>query len=339
MGQFISDFEQGKAGIAYRGEANDVWHRLGASRKNDQTTKEEWLRDAGLDFVALKAPAKYVFNGEFRTADDLCFNVHSKTGRVLGRQAVTDVYQAVQPLECYEFFQQFIGVDDRFALDVLGNFKGGSIVWGSALFRDALTIAGEPHVMRLMLSTTFDSSAATRAQAHVTRPVCDNTIAMAHAESDGAVVSVRHNTRFNRETVAKQLAGLVTSTNRYKVMGDAMATVMLSKQQVSEMFKTLLEIPFDAKETDISTRKANQFRALSTAFGVTRRERNLPNDAPIDAWTMLQAITRYVDHDRVSINGDNGEKQFLSANFGSGDSLKGKAMALLVPLIKDKIAA
>ena len=336
MGIFTSDFSQGRAGIAYRGEANDVWHRLGASKKNDQTTRADWLRDAGLDWQAVKAPAFHRFNGEYRQADDLCFMVRGDTGAVLGRQVVTDVYQAVQPVEAYDFYDAFTGVDDRFKLDVLGNFKGGSIVWGAALFRDELEIAGEPHVMRLMFTTTFDGSGATRAQACVTRPVCDNTIAMARTEADGAVVSVRHNTPFRRDRVQAQLSKLVAAATRYKAMGDAMQSVIMSKEDVSKLFKTLLEIPFEAKADDISTRKMNQFRALSTAFNTTQRERN---SAEINAWTALQAVTRYVDHDRVSINGDRGEKQFLSANFGSGDAMKGHAMALIMPLIKDKIAA
>jgi phage/plasmid-like protein (TIGR03299 family) len=336
MGIFASDFSQNRAGIAYRGEANDVWHRLGASRKNDQTTREEWLRDAGLNWHAVKAPVRYDFNGSLRTADDLCLMIRHDTGAVLGRQVVTDVYQAVQPSESYDFQDQFCGIDERFKHDVMGCFKGGSIVWGSALYRDELTIANEPHIMRLLFSTTFDGSGATRVQSCVTRPLCDNMIAMAHTEHSGAVISVRHNTPFNRERVGKQLAGLVAATTRYKAMGDAMQSVIMSKEDVSKLFKTLLEIPFEAKADDISTRKMNQFRALSTAFTTTQRERN---SVEIDAWTALQAVTRYVDHDRVSINGDRGEKQFLSANFGSGDAMKGHAMALLMPMIKDKIAA
>jgi hypothetical protein len=50
----------------------------------------------------------------------------------------------------------------------------------------------------------------------------------------------------------------------------------------------------------------------------------------------LQAITRYVDHDRAAQGGQVG--QFASAQFGSGDALKGKALNLLVPLVKDKVA-
>jgi hypothetical protein len=46
----------------------------------------------------------------------------------------------------------------------------------------------------------------------------------------------------------------------------------------------------------------------------------------------LQAITRYVDHDR---NNDDTEGRL----FGSGAALKDKALGLLLPMIADKVAA
>jgi hypothetical protein len=46
-------------------------------------------------------------------------------------------------------------------------------------------------------------------------------------------------------------------------------------------------------------------------------------------------VTRYVDHDRVIAKGD--EAKFASSQFGSGAAMKGKAMALLMPRIADKV--
>ena len=52
-------------------------------------------------------------------------------------------------------------------------------------------------------------------------------------------------------------------------------------------------------------------------------------------------MTRYVDHDRSTRRGSGidteDEARFASANFGSGDALKGKALAFLMPRIKDKV--
>jgi phage/plasmid-like protein (TIGR03299 family) len=339
MGQFVQDYDNGRANLAFTGNRNDVWHRLGTEMQPGMSM-QDWITASGNDFTAVKSPAFYqAADGSMQPAADLVFVTRQDNGALLGRSSVTDGYVAHQPHEFFEFLQQYISVDDRFRMDVAGNFKGGAIIWAGAVWREQVSIAGDRHTARLLASTSFDATQATRVQMCITRAVCDNTLGMAHTEHAGAVVSVRHSTRFNRERVGRELAGLAQSVARYKQIGDAMASVHMAKEDVSAFFKQVLDIAPAAKPDDISTRKMNQFRALTNAFAVTRRERNAENGDPIDVWTALQAVTRYIDHDRVSINGDNGEKQFLSANFGSGDALKATAMQLLMPRIKDKIAA
>jgi phage/plasmid-like protein (TIGR03299 family) len=338
MGQFQSDFEAGKANIAYTGSRNSVWHRLGHEMA-DGMSRADWQKAGGNDFQVMKVAAEYAWNGDYKRADDLCFIVRQDNGRLLGRSSVTDRYVPCQPDELYNFMFQYIDVDPRFAMDVTGNFGGGSTIWAAAVWNEGLTVAGDSHVARLFMSTTFDGSGATRCDMRITRPVCDNTIAAGQGENKGAIVTTRHNTRFDAKRAGEELATLAKSVARYKKIGDAMAAVHMSADEVKNFFRDILDIPHDAKESDVSTRKLNQSRALRDAFHTTRRERNAKNGDPIDVWTVLQSLTRYVDHDRISINGDGGEKQFLSANFGSGDQLKTKAMGLLLPRVRDLIAA
>ena len=55
-------------------------------------------------------------------------------------------------------------------------------------------------------------------------------------------------------------------------------------------------------------------------------------------WAALNAVTRWVDHNRTNETLENGvEKAFLAAQFGSGSQIKAKAMGLLIPRIKDKV--
>lgn len=332
------DMTNGRANIAFLGSKNDVWHKLGHEMK-DGMSMDDWRKAAGLDWQAIKEQGHYYFNGQLRDAGDRSFMIRSDNGNQLGDQVVSDVYQAVQPAEVLEWFEQYISVDDRFKLDVAGSLKGGSIIWATAIFRDPLTVAGDLHSARVLMSTTFDASQATRNQMTTTRVVCNNTIRVAWADRHGAIVTTRHNTKFDAKKVAEELAQLAQSVKRFKEIGDAMAGVYMSQAEVSAFFKAALDIDPAAKQEEISSRKFNQFKALTQAFKTTRRERSAAEGSPIDVWTALQAITRYVDHDRVSINGDGGEKQFLSAQFGSGDNLKGKAMELLMPRIAEKVAA
>jgi phage/plasmid-like protein (TIGR03299 family) len=339
MGQFLGDFEAGRAGFAFTGDRGSLWHRVGTQMQPGMT-REEWRKASGNDFEVVASPAYYYdHTNTLRQADDLRFITRRDNGRLLGRASVTDRYVPCQPEELDNFMWQYIEADERFAMDVQGNFGGGSTIWAAAVWNEGVEIAGDKHIARLFMSTSFDGSSSTRVDMRITRPVCDNTIAAGQGENRGAIITTRHNTKFDPKRAGEELAKLAQGVAQYKKIGDAMARVHMSSEEVKNFFRDILDIPHTAKEDDVSTRKLNQARALRNAFSTSRRERNASNGDPIDVWTVLQSLTRYVDHDRVSINGDNGEKQFVSANFGSGDALKSKAMGLLLPRVRELIAA
>jgi hypothetical protein len=119
-------------------------------------------------------------------------------------------------------------------------------------------------------------------------------------------------------------------------MAEAMIAADMSAEQVSQFFKQCLDIPFDAKQADLSTRKMNQFQALRNAYSATVQE----GTKPLSQWAALNAITRYVDHDKTTRGSDNkDEARVLSANFGSGAALKAKAVALLMPDLSKMLVA
>jgi phage/plasmid-like protein (TIGR03299 family) len=338
------DSSNDRANIAYLGSRKDVWHHHGQEMLAGQATAE-WRKQAGLEFSAILAPVFANLNGpDFAhiSADKRIVEIGNKraivrndTGAVLG--FASDGYQPHQPSEVLDWFDRYISVDDRFQLDVAGSLKGGAIIWATAKFNGEHSVAGEKHTARVLMSTTFDATRATINKMTETRVVCNNTLDTALA--DGlSCIRTTHRSKFDAARVGKELAALAQGVANYKQIGDALAQTELAKEQVSEFFKTLLDIPFDQIKADTSTRKLNQFAALNQAYRTTVAERggNFDKDRP-DAWTALQAITRYVDHDR-SARGDNeSEARFASAQFGTGNVMKGQAMQLLLPRIKDKV--
>jgi phage/plasmid-like protein (TIGR03299 family) len=331
------DMSNGRANMAFLGDRADIWHRLGQGMLPGQSI-QEWSKAAGLDWTAIKVPALAMLAGpqwdhiepakRFMEVEGQRHVVRSDTGRPLGY--VSDQYQPVQPVEVLEWFQQYIGVDDRFALDVAGSLKNGEIIWATASFRDSLNIVGEEHKARLLMTTTFDGSGATINKATMTRVVCNNTLDAALSDKK-ATIRTRHNTKFNADRVGRELATIAAGFEHYKAMAEGMVAVQQSQADVSNFFKAMLDIPFDAKQDDISGRKMNQFRALGLAYKETVMEGTQAGTA----WTALNAITRWIDHDRSTRGGDNKiEAQVLSANFGSGAQLKAKAVELLMPAIR-----
>lgn len=332
------DSSNGRDNIAYLGSRNDVWHRLGQEMKPGQSI-EEWAKQAGLDWSAIKVPAIIALEGaqfehiapekRFLPSPDKKFIVRSDTGAALG--LASDQYQPHQPAEVLDWFQRYISVDDRFKLDVAGSLKGGAIIWATALFNGGFDVGGDKHTARVLMTTTFDATGATINKATTTRVVCNNTLDAALADKR-AVVRTTHRSKFDAARVGKELAQLAQGFASYKAVGDALAQNEMSKEDVSAFFKNILDIPFDAKKDDISTRKLNQFDALNQAYRTTAAEGSTGS-----AWAALQAITRYVDHDR-SARGDNeAQARFASAQFGSGANLKAKAMELLTPRVADKV--
>lgn len=334
------DMSNGRANIAFLGSREDVWHRLGQEMTPGMDIPA-WAKAAGLDWTAVKVPALAMLAGpawdhiepakRFMEVEGQRHVVRSDNGRPLGY--VSDQYQPVQPVEVLEWFQQYIGVDDRFALDVAGSLKNGEIIWATASFRDSLNIVGEEHKARLLMTTTFDGSGATINKATMTRVVCNNTLDAALADKK-AIIRTRHSTKFNAERVGKELATIAAGFEHYKEMAEGMVAIQQSAADVSNFFKAMLDIPFDAKQDDISGRKMNQFRALGDAYKATVAEGTQIGTA----WTALNSITRWVDHDRSTRGGVNQEEaRVLSANFGSGSALKAKAVGLLMPDMRQPV--
>lgn len=331
------DMTNGRANMAFLGNRGDIWHRLGQQMESGMSIPA-WAAAAGLDWQAVKVTAIAALSGpgfdhlpadsRMRVVEDRNFIVRSDNGQPLGY--VSDGYQPVQPAEVLEWFQQYIAVDERFQLDVAGSLKKGEIIWATASFRDSLSIVGEEHKARLLMTTTFDGSGATINKATMTRVVCNNTLDAALSDRS-ATIRTRHNTRFNKDRVARELATIAAGFTHYKAMAEAMVQIKQAETDVSSFFKGILDIPFDAKREDVSSRKMNQFAELSAAYVATVKEGTQPGTT----WTALNAITRWVDHDRGTRGGASvDESRVLSANFGSGAAIKARAVELLLPNFK-----
>lgn len=335
------DTSTGKASIAFRGDRKDIWHRMGQEHV-DGWTVGDWAKNAGLDWEAIKVPAiadLTMLDSSPRILETLCrvegdrYIVRSDNGHVLGH--CSDRYQPVQPKDVLDWFERYCAVDPRFQLDVAGALKQGEIIWATATFKpngSEIQVAGDDHKARLLMTTTFDGTGSTINRATMTRVVCNNTLDAALADRQKSIVRTRHSTKFDPARVGAELATIAKGFTAYAAMGEAMAGHAMMGVEVSRLFKHVLEIPFDAETKDVSTRKMNQFGELSQAFTRTRNERNESKDGT-SAWTALNAVTRYADHDRATRgSGDADERRFASSVVemgGSGQALKARAVEYL----------
>jgi phage/plasmid-like protein (TIGR03299 family) len=322
------DTSNSQDNIAFLGSRNDIWHRMGQEMPVGASIAV-WAQKAGLAHTCSLAPIYTNINGELRAIEERRAIVRDDTFATLG--VASPSYRIHQPSEMLDFFARQIEVDDRFALDVAGALDGGRKIWATAKFNGDIKVAGDAHKARLLFTTAYDTTAASIAKMSLTRTVCENTLAIALSDGFDAIRTT-HRSVLDIAAVAKKLAAAAQSVTQFKAIGDALALNEMGREEVSEFFKTLLDIPFDQPKDETSTRKLNQFAALNQAYRTTVTERNGDRD---NAFVALQAATRYVDHDRSAK--DDGAR-FASANFGGGgERLKGQAMQLLMPRIKDKV--
>ena len=342
------DFTTGKAAFAFTGDRSNIWHSLGTAMADFQGV-DEWAKGAGLDYSVVKVPAVVNLRGDewshldpsmrMFELEDRFFNCRSDTGRPVSWQLCSDRREDVQPREVLSFAIEYLGADRRFQAEAAGALGGGEKIWVSARFNGDTTVGGGKAESRVLFTTAFDGSASSVIVPVNTMVVCQNTLNIALAEHKAKIV-VRHNTKFEPARAARELATLAQGIDRFKAIGDALAQNTFGGIELSKFFKTLLDIPFDettglSEGKDVSTRKQNQFADLRSAYATTCGEMEKGT-----AWTALNAVTRYADHTKSTRKGDDvsdQEAQFTSAQFGSGSAMKGQAMALLMPRIKDRV--
>jgi phage/plasmid-like protein (TIGR03299 family) len=323
------DMTNDRANIAFLGSRNDIWHRLGTEMQPGMST-DQWAAQAGLNWEAVKVPAYADLSSigmeQFREVKDRFFNVRSDNGHTLG--VCTDRRIEVQPRHVLEWFERYTGVNDLFQLDVAGSLDGGRKIWATAVYRQPLTVGGDAHKAYLLMTTAFDGTGSTINQGTVVRGVCQNTVQAALADKR-AVIRTRHTTQFNARKVGEELAAIAQGFAAFKAMGDAMAQVHMTDREVHEFFLAMLGEKPDAKRDDISSRKANQYEAIAKAYQTTVTQEGAERGS---AWAALNAITRYVDHDRTNGSDD---RIMSSSQFGSGAAMKAQAVELLMPRVRD----
>jgi phage/plasmid-like protein (TIGR03299 family) len=310
----------------------DAWHGLQNPFTGDE---KQDLAQAGLDFECIKLPIYALRPGAevgkiAIAADDLIrvegrwSNARSDTLASLGIAA--DGYKVHQPSDLHAMIKKYFA---SLELSSMGSLKGGKEIWVAARYPDA-TVGGMKHHQYALLTTSFDTTQASRLQPTSTNVVCNNTMRAAWAGAD-CMVKWNHSQAWNPDQVAAELARVLEGHAKYKVIGDALASVQVNDLQVRDLFKALVGIDPAAKKEDIATRTLNNYSQLWQDFFTSAHERN----GDQSAFTALNAVTRYVDHSKTVRNGD----RMSSATFGAGDRFKGEAMALLMPLIADRVAA
>lgn len=316
---------KGKASMAYAGET--PWHGLG-QKLTDAANLDTWIREAGFDWEVKKGAIAYEVRDEndapvrMQTVPKRWALYRSDTGAPLS--VMSSNYHITQPRQVMEFFRELCEVGG-FKMETAGMLRGGSTYWALARVDDSFDVGGGDIVLPyLLLATSCDGTLANVGQFTTMRPVCANTLAPAVASQAGQI-RVPHSTKFNPERFKTEL-GLIGGTwDRFKADAQTLSKRTVSKEEAAKYFIDV----FYGDEEEIDPKAKRPMIELVTKIyldGVGQRTKT----ATGTAWGLLNAVTRFADHERVAVSRDT---RLQSAWFGAGARLKRDALDAAMALV------
>jgi phage/plasmid-like protein (TIGR03299 family) len=361
----------GRASFGYAGEA--PWHGLGTKVPGLMKTREAIIA-GGLDYFVdleplMTPPSMGVDEkGNVTTLPGIQCSFAKATVRRDTREIFGIVgpdYEVVQNTEAFEFFDEALGKGVA-AIETVGALGKGERIFAMAKMPEMIEVTPNDVVERyLLLTAAHDGTGAIKCLFTPIRVVCNNTLTAALRGARN-VVSIKH-TKNAKENLKKVHTLLVRNEKFWQKTQDAL-TFLASKEMDKDAVKNFLKDLFPAKKKDEekavvvapgtqdvkdaitptdplaedasqddeepSKRVQNIMDRIEMLFGGQATGSNL---AGTTRWGMLNAVTHYIDHERVlrkrkdgfDPHEDKGARWEASV-FGLGSGLRQRAMDLLL---------
>jgi phage/plasmid-like protein (TIGR03299 family) len=307
--------------MAFVGET--PWHGLGERLTPGQDI-DQWRIAAGLDWDVIKSPVLFQDEDGAMREGMGSILVRDSDYKPLG--LVGDRYHVLQPGEVLEFYRS---LTDQlgFQLETAGSLRGGQRIWALAKTGEEARLKGQDLLLDyVLLATSYDGSMATVASRTSVRVVCMNTFRMAVGDKgERADVKVPHHTKFDAESVKGMLGvGDAGSWDAYIENARALADRKVSKKEAVEFFlRTYYGVDEDGELVGDLGNKTVEKRMGGMLDIYEGGQGQQTASAKGTAWGLLNAVTRYEDHERTTRTQDN---RLNSAWFGDGEKRKQAAM-------------
>lgn len=358
-------FSNGQASMAYVGQR--PWHGFGQRLEAGQDF-QTWLQAAGMDFEVLSSVVAFAA----QAGGDLCCPGMEKVinwddRKVLYRSdtlaplnVVSNQYKVVQPADVLAFFDDLVK-EHGLTLETAGVLRNGGMYWALARTNDQLDIHGDVMESYVMLATSCDGSLQTVAKQTSVRVVCNNTLDCAvaskgttsktshrqtfdadQAKADLGIVLDQHQSGWQQfsETM-RTLADCPVNANEAKVLFAGLLNdrAQIEKQELNvaegdgqALLSQLLQAPVQRDTVTVSTPS----RAFESLYDIYQNGPGQDTKAAQDtAFGVLNAVTRYVDHERKARSDENRRQ---AGWFGDGARMKKQAAEMVMTFAEDKAA-
>lgn len=240
--------------MAYVGDR--PWHGLGNRLEPDQSI-EVWKRNAGMDWTIEESEVRFITGGNgigtisAFPEQKVLYRSDNKTPL----SVVSRRFKVVQPAEILEFYRDLTAVGG-FELETAGILREGRKFWALAKTGQSTMLKGRDRVEGyLLLATACDGTLATTAQFTSVRVVCNNTLAIALGNGQGAI-KVQHRSQFDPEAVKRQLGITVSSWDGFVARMKALVECPVDPDSVEGLLRRVVTYPVQDRKLEVVNEQA-----------------------------------------------------------------------------------
>lgn len=246
----------------------------------------------------------------------------SDTGALIG--TVGEHYEPIQPKTVFNYVDTLIE-GSGYHYESAGALRGGSVIFVTARVGQ-IDVLGSGDITKTYLAfvNSFDGSLAAQVYLTGTRIVCMNTLQISLGNAQNTL-RFRHTKNVHARMDAAQ--ALVTGVQATEAdLKQKLETLAQRKVTRRATYTAILDSLFPGE----STKTSNIKRDITDLW--SDNDHNAFPDWQGTAYSLYNAVTRYVDHERSTRGDDKRTSRYESAILGTGAALKAKALEKILVL-------
>ncbi len=303
-----------------------AWHGLGNVVDDFITSWPEAREAAGLTWDVREVPV-FSRHGSpeaptYRPIEGQKMLVRDDSGECLAIH--NDTYTPFPNADLGPLMEALVGEEDV-RYETVGSLKGGRKVWALVRLADPIEVPGDPKgatLPRLAIQNSHDGSGSLRAQALMTRIVCDNTSQAAdyEAKRNGTQYVFRHTQNIHDYVDAAKAAvkGLRDTREEYMRWANDLMGIRISAKQEAEFISMFFpEPPADV----ISDRVRANIAEARQDFRNILASDTMDDDVRATGYGLVQGAIEYLDH----VRGYQSKETHFNRSYLTTEPLKAKA--------------
>ena len=303
------------------------WHRQGIALDAPATAAEA-IAAANLGWSVVQKPV-YVReeSGVFRPVDNKLAVVRQDTNEVFA--VLGKSYEPLQNSSAFGFFDDVIAQGEAI-YHTAGSLFGGRRIWILAKLPEDITIGNgdkvEPYIL---LSNSHDGSKAVRMQTTPIRVVCWNTLNYAMSRGSGGFYGKHTRNILSKAEDARKELDLAHAY--YQIFAKQADQLLNTKMTVIDVQRYLQEVYQFKSDKPYADQDHRVVKAYETTLDLLGHPSNTVGGMAGTAWAAFNAVTYYVDHERV-VRGSleqQDDRRLDGTWFGVGADIRQRAYSLL----------